>query len=98
MFKGQGDLVAQTKTNRDDLDAYETAFNAACLSIARGDFRGSLILLKRAKDVCSAIEGLSEEELAGELAPILAQEIFVLLKLGKNAEAAATCKSLDIRT
>ena len=36
---------------RADLEAFETAYNAACGSIARGELQQGEILLKRAKGV-----------------------------------------------
>lgn len=41
--------VRKTKPDRDDLEAFETAYNAACGSIARGEYMQADILLKRAK-------------------------------------------------
>lgn len=45
----QGHLVERRKPTREDLEAFETAYNAACCSIARGELRQGEILLKRAK-------------------------------------------------
>lgn len=37
---------------RDDLEAFETVYNAACLSIAKGEFQQGQVLLTRAKGSC----------------------------------------------
>lgn len=43
------DLVQKRKPGREDLEAFETAYNAACGSIARGELEQGAVLLKRAK-------------------------------------------------
>ena len=48
-WAGQGHLVQNKKPTRDDLEAFETAYNAACGSIARGELAQGAILLKRAR-------------------------------------------------
>ena len=45
----QGDLVKKKKLGREDLEAFETAYNAACGSIARDELGQGEVLLKRAK-------------------------------------------------
>ena len=45
----RGDLVQKKKPAREDLEAFETAYNAACGSIARGEFGQGEVLLKRAR-------------------------------------------------
>jgi len=45
----QGYLVGKKKPGREDLEVFETAYNAACGSIARGDFGQGEMLLKRAR-------------------------------------------------
>jgi signal recognition particle subunit SRP72 len=47
-WKGLGDSVQKKKPGREDLEAFETAYNAACGSIARGELSQAEILLKRA--------------------------------------------------
>lgn len=37
------------KVGREDLEAFETAYNAACAFIARGDLGQGEVLLKRAR-------------------------------------------------
>ncbi len=48
-WAGQGHLVESKKPSRDDLEAFETAYNAACGSIARGELAQGAILLRRAR-------------------------------------------------
>ena len=43
--------MQKKKARREDLDAFETAYNAACACIARGEFGPGEILLKRAKGI-----------------------------------------------
>jgi signal recognition particle subunit SRP72 len=48
-WAGLGYHVRYKKPQRDDLEAFESAFNAACGSIARGELAQSEVLLKRAR-------------------------------------------------
>ena len=48
-------------------------------------------------DLCNTIDFQSEEDKAGELAPILAQEVFVLAKLGRFDEALERSKELNVQ-
>ena len=48
----QGALVRRKKPGREDLEAFETAYNAACGSIARGELGQGEVLLRRAKGWC----------------------------------------------
>ncbi|KAI0396199.1 hypothetical protein F5Y17DRAFT_140293 [Xylariaceae sp. FL0594] len=77
---------------RGDLDAFETAYNAACAHIARAEFAKASVLLKRARDLCEASDDLSDDEKKAELLPIMVQHIYVLSQLGKLSEAAALQK------
>ncbi|KAI9756300.1 MAG: hypothetical protein M4579_003892 [Chaenotheca gracillima] len=86
-WAAQGDLVQKRKLEREDLDAFETTFNAACACIARDELGQGEVLLKRARDLCSAVDDLSEDEKKAELLPILVQQIYVLARLGKNTDA-----------
>ena len=45
----EGGSVTKMKAEREDLEAFETAYNVACLSIARGELAQANVLLKRAK-------------------------------------------------
>ncbi|KAL9097400.1 MAG: hypothetical protein Q9165_000295 [Trypethelium subeluteriae] len=92
----QRDLsVARRKSWREDLEAFETAYNAACGCIARGELGQAEILLKRAKDLCNASEYLSEEEKQAEILPIAVQQIYVLYLLGKTDETEHIRTALD---
>ncbi|KAH7076127.1 hypothetical protein FB567DRAFT_608770 [Paraphoma chrysanthemicola] len=91
-WTGQGELAQKKKPTREDLDVFETAFNAACASIARGELAQGEVCLKRAKDLCNALSDLSEAEKHAELLPITVQQVYVLTQLGKidAAEELAT--------
>ncbi|KAI9832657.1 MAG: hypothetical protein M1819_004242 [Sarea resinae] len=95
-WAGQGHLAQKKKPGREDLEAFETAYNAACGSMARGEFAQGEILLKRAKDLCNASEELSDEEKVSELLPIAVQQIYVLSMLGKADEAAKYSKEITM--
>lgn len=91
-WTGQGELAQKKKPTREDLEVFETAFNAACGSIARGELAQGEVCLKRAKDLCNAMSDLSEQEKQAELLPITVQQVYVLTQLGKidQAEELAT--------
>ncbi|KAI0552481.1 hypothetical protein F4679DRAFT_571555 [Xylaria curta] len=82
----------ERQSSRADLESFETAYNAACLHIARAELVKASILLKRARDLCEASEDLSPEEKKAELLPIMVQHVYVLAQLGKDSEAAALQK------
>ncbi|GME31271.1 Tetratricopeptide-like helical [Neofusicoccum parvum] len=96
-WQGQGRLARTSKPEREDLEAFETAYNAACNSIARGELGQGEVLLKRAKDLCMASEDLSDEDKKAETMPILIQQIYVLHKLGKFDEAAKLAAEVSIQ-
>ena len=48
-WKGRGELVSKQKATREDLQTFETAYNAACGAIARGELAEAEILLTRAE-------------------------------------------------
>lgn len=96
-WSGKGDLVEKKKPGREDLEAFETAYNAACSSIARGELGQGEVLLKRAADLCVSLEDLSEEEREAELLPIKVQRLYVLARLGREHEASELAQSLDIK-
>jgi signal recognition particle subunit SRP72 len=54
-WTGQGGLVVKKKAGREDLEAFETAYNASCGSIARGELGQGEVLLKRAKGECGSV-------------------------------------------
>lgn len=86
-WKGQGHLVSKKKPGRDDLEGFETAYNAACASIARGELGQGEVLLRRAQDLCNSSDELTDDEKIAELLPIMVQHVFVLTRLGKLEEA-----------
>ena len=47
----QGELARKKKPSREDLEVFETAYNAACGAIAREELVQSEILLRRAKGI-----------------------------------------------
>ncbi|KAJ4345011.1 Signal recognition particle subunit SRP72 [Ascochyta clinopodiicola] len=99
-WTGQGELAQKKKPTREDLEAFETAFNAACGSISRGELAQGEVCLKRAKDLCNAVSDFSEEEKKAEILPITVQQVFVLTQMGKIDEAeqlATTIPFADIK-
>ena len=48
-WSGQGQLVQKRRPGREDLEAFEMAYNTACGSIARGELGQGEVLLRRAK-------------------------------------------------
>ncbi|KAI1007763.1 hypothetical protein K3495_g462 [Podosphaera aphanis] len=97
-WQGNGDLIEQSnkKPVKEDLDAFETSYNAACGFIARGDLKTCGVFLKRARDLCQASDEMSDEEKSVELLPIIAQEAYVLMMLGKIEEAKALHTMVNI--
>jgi signal recognition particle subunit SRP72 len=97
-WQGNGDKVEQNRRNpsREDLEAFETSYNAACGCIARGDLEKGIVLLKRARDLCEALDELTDEEKRAEVLPIMVQQVYVLTKLGKLEEAEALEKMIKI--
>lgn len=84
---GLADPHSIKRPGREDLEAFETAYNAACGSIARGELSQAEILLKRAKELCKHSEDLTEEQKVEELLPISVQQLYVFQSLGKENEA-----------
>lgn len=95
-WSGRGDLVEKKKVAREDLEAFETAYNAACGSIARGELGQGEVLLKRARALCEGVEDMGEEEKEVELLPITVQMVYVLWRLGREEEAASLVRGLDV--
>lgn len=62
-WAGQGHLVGSKKPSRDDLDAFETTYNAACASIARDELGQAAVLLKRARGMVDVRTVYSRVEL-----------------------------------
>jgi signal recognition particle subunit SRP72 len=97
-WQGKGDKVEQSrkKPSNEDLEAFETSYNAACGCIARGDLAKGGFLLKRARDLCESLDELSDDEKRAEVLPIMVQQAYVLTKLGKLEEAEALQKMIQI--
>ncbi|KAL9608815.1 MAG: hypothetical protein Q9167_006372 [Letrouitia subvulpina] len=96
-WQKQGHLVKILAPRREDLEAFETTYNAACVSIAQAEYGRGEVLLKRAKDLCDALEDLSEEEKVKELLPIDIQQVYVLSRLGKIDEAQELISSISLQ-
>jgi signal recognition particle subunit SRP72 len=93
-WTGQGELAQKKKPTREDLEVFETAYNAACGSIARGELAQGEVCLKRAKDLCNALSDLSDAEKQAELLPITVQQVYVLTQLGKIDQADELATSI----
>ncbi|KKA22547.1 Signal recognition particle protein [Rasamsonia emersonii CBS 393.64] len=95
LWKREAGLAEAIRPTREDLEAFETTYNAACSSLARGDLRQSELLLKRAKELCKTSEYLSPEEKEVELFPIAIQELYVLIRQGKFESAEVLVKEIS---
>jgi signal recognition particle subunit SRP72 len=97
-WQGNGEKVAKSrrKPGREDLEAFESAYNVACGYIARGDLRAGSLLLKRARDLCEALDDLTDEEKKAEVLPIMVQQVYVLTRMGKLEEAGVLQKEIHI--
>ncbi|KAK7181806.1 hypothetical protein DPSP01_012514 [Paraphaeosphaeria sporulosa] len=93
-WSGQGELAQKKKPAREDLDVFETAYNAACASIARGEFAQGDICLKRAIDRCNEVEDMSDEEKKAEVLPMKVQQVYILTQMGKFDEAEQVAKTI----
>ncbi|KAL2835123.1 hypothetical protein BDW59DRAFT_137154 [Aspergillus cavernicola] len=96
-WKGQPEAVRHTRPTRDDLEAFETVYNAACLSIAKGEFDQAGMLLKRAKELCRTSEDLSPEDRDAELLPIAVQQLYVLICQGRSEEAKSILEEISVK-
>jgi signal recognition particle subunit SRP72 len=112
-WKGYPEAVRHTRATRDDLEAFETVYNAACLSIAKGEFAQGELLLKRAKgwygavliaacanvglELCRTSEDLTPEDRAAELLPIAVQQLYVLISQGKSEEAGSILDEITVK-
>lgn len=97
-WSGRPELVQNRKPAREDLEAFETAYNAACGSIARGELGQGEVLLKRARDLCSTVEDMSDEDKEAEMLPITVQQIYVLTRLGRLEEAEKLAQGVDAKS
>ncbi|PYH73424.1 signal recognition particle subunit SRP72 [Aspergillus vadensis CBS 113365] len=95
-WKGHPQFVRHSRPMRDDLEAFETVYNAACLSIAKGEFQQGQVLLTRAKELCRTSEDLTPEDRAAELLPIAVQQLYVLLRQGKSEEAQSVLEEISV--
>ncbi|KAJ5271760.1 hypothetical protein N7497_003666 [Penicillium chrysogenum] len=95
-WKGETEFVRHDRLSREDLESFETTYNAACLNIAKGEFKQSEVLLNRAQNICRTSEDLSPEDKAAELLPIAVQQLYVLIQLGKLEEAEAVLKDISV--
>jgi signal recognition particle subunit SRP72 len=97
-WQGNGDKVAPSRKKpvREDMEAFETAYNAACGSIARGELAQGSVLLKRARDLCESLDELTDDEKRAEILPIMVQQAYVFAKLGKLSEAETIQNMIDI--
>ncbi|QUC19501.1 uncharacterized protein UV8b_03742 [Ustilaginoidea virens] len=77
-------------------DTFELCYNAACASIARASLGTASRLLHRALALCDASDELTRTEKEDERKPILAQQAFVLAKLGRMDRATETLSSFDL--
>ncbi|TPX15134.1 uncharacterized protein E0L32_004692 [Thyridium curvatum] len=87
---------AALASSREDMLAFETTYNYACVHLGRGEYRQADILLMRARHLCESSEELSDEDKKAELLPIKVQQMLVLARQGKLSEAAEIQKSIDI--
>ncbi|KAJ6188770.1 hypothetical protein N7519_003678 [Penicillium mononematosum] len=95
-WKGETEFVRHDRLSREDLESFETTYNAACLNIAKGEFKQSEVLLNRAQNICRTSEDLSPEDKAAEMLPIAVQQLYVLIQLGKLEEAEAVLKDISV--
>ncbi|KAJ5720634.1 uncharacterized protein N7483_008568 [Penicillium malachiteum] len=95
-WKGESEHVRHQRPSREDLEAFETAYNAACLNIAKGEFPQAEVLLKRAKNICETSEDLSPEDRATEILPIAVQYLYVLIRQGKTEEAESLLEEISV--
>ncbi|KAK7607394.1 signal recognition particle protein-like protein [Phyllosticta paracitricarpa] len=94
-WQSNGGLSKKNKLGREDMEAFETAYNAACFSISRGELAQAEVLLKRARDLCLASD-LSEEDKKAELMPIVVQQIYLLNQLQRTDEAKQLAAEVSI--
>lgn len=97
-WQGNGEAVEESrkKPSREDMEAFETSYNAACSCIARGDLNAGSVLLKRARDLCESLDDLGDEEKRAEILPIMVQQVFVFTKLGKLEQAEAIERMISV--
>lgn len=92
-WKGLGHLV---KRKPERADTFESAYNAACVSIGRGQLGLGEVLLRKAVDLCNNSEYLSDEDKKSERLPIIVQHIYVLAQQGREDEARKLYDTIDV--
>ncbi|KAJ5833021.1 hypothetical protein N7474_001332 [Penicillium riverlandense] len=95
-WKGESGSARHARLSREDLESFETVYNAACANIAKGDFKPGELLIKRAKEICRTSEELAPEDKAAELVPIAIQHLYVLLRQGKTEEAESVLQEIAV--
>ena len=50
-----GASVERRKTSGDELSVFETAYNTACIHVARNEFPQALMLLRKAQGMCISL-------------------------------------------
>ncbi|KEQ94738.1 hypothetical protein AUEXF2481DRAFT_40685 [Aureobasidium subglaciale EXF-2481] len=93
-WAGRVSADAPQKPAREDMEAFETAYNAACQSIARDELGQAEVLLRRAKELCEASE-MEQEEKDAEIVPISIQQLYVLIRQGRLEDAQALAATID---
>ncbi|KAI4749624.1 putative signal recognition particle protein [Aureobasidium sp. EXF-12298] len=93
-WAGRASADAPQKPSREDMEAFETAYNAACQSIARDELGQAEVLLRRAKELCEASE-MDQEEKDAEIVPISIQQLYVLIRQGRLDDAQALAATID---
>ena len=91
----RGSTVSR-RPGAEDLQQFETAYNAACGSIARQEFPQAEMLLKRARSLCEQHGELDDDQKAEELLPIKTQQLYVYLVQGKTNEADAIANEMSV--
>lgn len=93
-WAGRASADAPQKPSREDMEAFETAYNAACQSIARDELGQAEVLLRRAKELCEASE-MDQQEKDAEIVPISIQQLYVLIRQGRLDDAQALAATID---
>lgn len=77
---------SQSVSQQLRMDTYELLYNAACISIAQGEYSEAEKRLRQCEKLCRETFD-EEDELESELAPIRVQLGFVCQKIGRSKEA-----------
>lgn len=96
VWKRRAAWLQPRRPTREDLEAFETAYNAACLSLARGDFRQGEVLLKRAKGAYSTLPDICESCHVDSCYRIV-QDFRVPVSRGKDCRVASDHGARDLR-